>query len=455
MKLCDNYIEFIIALTEEFKKQNISYCIFKNYQDIDQKETGDFDFLISKKDRQRIRRIVINLSHFFGLKCTHRNKVWFDRYVLYNEAENDKLCYVTIDFFHRMEWWGLKIINTEKVIKWSKPFENYNYYVPDRGLEAFLVYIYPTISGGVLKDRYKPLIFENVTKNEFNIAFKSIFGPKITEKVIILLKAYQFKIPRLLLMRMRLKLFFKNLSEDFIGTFSFFVLNVIQAISNMLFPKGVWVALLGPDGCGKSTVSNVIKNSLERKIFGKIEIIHFRPSLLPSLSKLFTGVDSGSNPDIIKNPGVNKHSNSIVSFLRLLYYFIDYLLGFYIKVRTKLYREQLIIFDRYFYNFVVDPERSRVNLPYWLRLIFAFLVPSPDLIVFLHASENTIYKRKQELTMNQIESQLVRYGDFCRRFKHCRVVDAELPPEEVAARVEKLIFDEYLRKVGKGGYSEE
>lgn len=70
---------------------------------------------------------------------------------------------------------------------------------------------------------------------------------------------------------------------------------------------------------------------------------------------------------------------------------------------------QTYVFDRYAYDFIVDPHRSRLSLPNWVRRLFLRMIPQPDLVFFLDTSSVEIYGRKQELTLNEIERQLQAY----------------------------------------------
>jgi thymidylate kinase len=170
------------------------------------------------------------------------------------------------------------------------------------------------------------------------------------------------------------------------------------------------LAVLGPDGAGKTTFIQVLRErlaKLQAKDLETIEIRHFRPHLLPNINQLLTG-----KPEVISefnNPHSAPPAGKVSSFLRIGYYSLDYILGYWLKIRRHSIRGRTMIFDRYFYDFIVDPQRSRLSLPLWAVKIFLFFIPKPDLIIVLDASSSVIYSRKQELQPEEIDRQLSAY----------------------------------------------
>ena len=93
------------------------------------------------------------------------------------------------------------------------------------------------------------------------------------------------------------------------------------------------------------------------------------------------------------------------SLLRLFYYTIDYILGYYKLVKTKLFRRNIVIFDRYYTDVICDSRRSRIFLNYrflyWFGWVF---IPQLDYNILLTAEVDTILARKQELTEEGIQA---------------------------------------------------
>jgi thymidylate kinase len=171
-----------------------------------------------------------------------------------------------------------------------------------------------------------------------------------------------------------------------------------------------FLAVLGPDGVGKTTFIRELRKrlaDLQVKNEEAIQIEHFRPHLFPNIHELLTG-----KSEVIKdvnNPHSGVPAGMFSSFLRILYYSIDYILGYWFRLRRLMTKGQTFVFDRYAHDFIVDPHRSRLSLPAWVSDFFVLMIPKPDLVFVLGAHAVDIYRRKQELPPEEIERQLRAY----------------------------------------------
>ena len=82
-----------------------------------------------------------------------------------------------------------------------------------------------------------------------------------------------------------------------------------------------------------------------------------------------------SQKEKVAKPHESEPSGWIGSFFRLAYYTIDYVFGYWIKVRVSIAKQPcLFVFDRYFFDNIIDPRRSRLSLPTWVVQIFGLVV---------------------------------------------------------------------------------
>lgn len=173
---------------------------------------------------------------------------------------------------------------------------------------------------------------------------------------------------------------------------------------------GNFLVVLGPDGVGKTTLITGLHDQLallKNQELESIHLLHFRPHLLPNINQLLTG-----KAEVIgefNDPHSAPAAGQISSLFRIVYYSFDYIFGYWLKLRQKINSGHTIIFDRYFYDFIIDPRRSRLSLPEWLPRLFLLIIPKPDLVFVLDAPAYEIYKRKQELPLDEIERQLCAY----------------------------------------------
>ena len=113
-------------------------------------------------------------------------------------------------------------------------------------------------------------------------------------------------------------------------------------------------------------------------------------------------------------------------------------------LRNDVHYEKYTIFDRYVYDFLIDPKRSRISLPYWIRKIFVRFVIQPQIVFVLDAQVDTIFMRKQELSKEEIERQLNEFRKLVGMGKQFVEIDANKKPEEVCKQAIPIIIDSFM-----------
>lgn len=184
---------------------------------------------------------------------------------------------------------------------------------------------------------------------------------------------------------------------------------LIHTVQQLIFSKGMIITFSGVDGAGKSTVIENVQQELEKRLRKRVVVLRHRPSVLPILSAWTKGKAKAEQDAATTLPRQGKNSSSIGSLLRFAYYYTDYLLGqFYVYCRYVL-RGDVLLYDRYYFDFINDSKRSNIQLPKGLaRFGYNFLM-QPDYNFFLYADADTILARKQELDRNTIEQLTQQY----------------------------------------------
>jgi hypothetical protein len=86
------------------------------------------------------------------------------------------------------------------------------------------------------------------------------------------------------------------------------------------------------------------------------------------------------------------------------------------------------------YGYVVQPDTLKFHGPDLLALAVLRLLPSPHLIVNLTAPPHVIRARKQELTLPQIEQELLAWSTL--RVPNMQTLDATRPPDDIATEIQ-------------------
>lgn len=207
------------------------------------------------------------------------------------------------------------------------------------------------------------------------------------------------------------------------------------------YPVGICAALLSPDGGGKSSIFERINETCWGAFYG-ISRMYFRPHILKNpgmLNPLNPVPESSDNP----NPHGKKPNGLIKSLIRYFYYNVDYILGYNLLVRKKCIQKQLVVFDRYYYDYFVDMKRYRYSFPKWLPKAFSWSIPNPDIIFILDGTPEILYERKKELSLDEISRQIVEYRKIAQRYQNAVIINVDKTLDEVVRDVTHQIL---LRK---------
>ena len=219
-------------------------------------------------------------------------------------------------------------------------------------------------------------------------------------------------------------------------------------IHRIFEPTGLIVAILSPDGGGKSALSEAIRGRL-RQGFRGVRSIHWRPYLLPPPRKLLTP----STWHDSESPNYSPHSLSakskVNSIFRFWYYLADYFLGFFPKMLWPKIRTNLVISERYYYDFCIDTARFRLDIPHYLPWLFLPVVPRPDLLICLCGPPEVIYARKQEISFEEIIRQLHVTSCISKKLPYSHQISIDQPFNDEVSQVEDFIMgllEKRLRK---------
>lgn len=203
--------------------------------------------------------------------------------------------------------------------------------------------------------------------------------------------------------------------------------------------RGLYLIIVGPDGAGKSTIAAALMNSDGRSRTSLP--MHWRPEFLPRLGSLV-----GRAPGDPSTPHARPPRPALLSSLFLAYYWIDFFLGSWLKIRPLVRRGEVVVMERGWFDFAVDPRRYRLSVsPAVVRLV-GWLLPRPDLVLVLDAPDETLLRRKKELPGPELRRQMHLWRDFRFPGRTRKVViDAARPLREVVREARGAV--EHLRGI--------
>jgi thymidylate kinase len=177
----------------------------------------------------------------------------------------------------------------------------------------------------------------------------------------------------------------------------------MDTLKNSLNNKGFVITFSGVDGAGKSTVIENIAVRVEKQLRKKVVVLRHRPSVLPILSVWTKGKEKAHQDAIESLPRQGKNNSLLSSLFRFSYYYTDYILGQFVVYFKHIFRGHVVIYDRYYFDFINDSKRSNIELPKKLTVFCYRFLLKPKFNFFLFADADIILKRKQELSKITIE----------------------------------------------------
>ncbi|MEL1253535.1 hypothetical protein AAEO57_07110 [Flavobacterium sp. DGU38] len=203
----------------------------------------------------------------------------------------------------------------------------------------------------------------------------------------------------------------KELSRDKQNKGIYYLRNLVYYLYDKLFcsfSKGYVITFSGVDGAGKSTIIENVKNMVEKQLRKPVVILRHRPSVLPIISVLFRGKKAQESfENTLPHSGTNKSVFS--SLVRFAYYYADYFFGQFIILIKYTIRGYVVIYDRYYFDFIEDSKRSNLILSKKISFLGYKLLLKPKFNFFLFADAETILNRKKELDEKVINELTINY----------------------------------------------
>ncbi|MCJ7420411.1 hypothetical protein [Sphingomicrobium astaxanthinifaciens] len=215
---------------------------------------------------------------------------------------------------------------------------------------------------------------------------------------------------------------------------------IYRKIKNFIFPPGIYISIIGPDGAGKSTLVKALSEKMGVFCAGEHFIVqHWRPGVLRPLATFRRGVGS---PDGVSSRGSEVQSASgvtkarqISSLIRFIYYLGDYLVGYWFRTRPALVAEGVVICDRYVDDFVIAPaNRSNVFLPKTWKSVLAIIVPQPPIRFYLRGEPSLLHARKSEETLEELQYLVCAYDRHSAE-SDIEILDATKKPQNIVSQV--------------------
>ncbi len=402
----------------------IKYAILHGWQGLPEELLSDLDIVVAPESLYQIENRLLNIKKWRIVSFVQYEATGYRFDLLYSEAINLIGLDITLDFREQGRiWFSNKELLVRKRWKdfWvASPEVEFKYLLVKKILKESL----PLHSARRLKE----LITELGLKA--NAIAEDLLGRKWAERVMAWIKAEEWKTFEASMPTLKKILKRRKFLKEPLNPLRYWLPEIKRIWRRWRYPTGLFVAILGPDGAGKSTLIEHLERDLAGA-FRRTARFHLMPGIFRRRRY--------SSP--VTNPHGKPPRSWFASLLKLGYYLLDYTLGYWFKVRPALVRSTLVVFDRYYDDLLVDPRRYRYGGPMRLARWLRRFIPRPELWLILDVPEEEILRRKQEVPLEEIRRQRERYRCLAAELQNAVLLDGRQPPERLAREAEEVVLE--------------
>lgn len=387
-----------IILTKIFDSLNrskLQYCVLRNYKSLPMSLDGsDLDLAVLQTELSTIAQLIIGIADNYGGK-TIIDYTSSGRIMRFLGCYEGEWWGMAIDLFSKMEYKGVEYISTESIISRAVDYNSIKV-SPDYDAEITAL-IKELLSNGKTRKTYladAKLAYANHGEKCLELLNNNFDVDVIDDFRKVLVDAKDNQVTSIVI-----KLRHSVINRDWLKNLPTRIRNFAMRSRRLFNPIGSSIAVLGTDGSGKKMMISAITPVLETALHSKIQYEHLRPNWLPALK-----LDNSKS----------KPSRLVGSLVRLSYYTLDYTMGYWIRIYPKLIkRPHLCIFERYYYDFFLEPSRMHIALPQWMIRVAFFAVPQPRLIFCLGSDPQITLARNPETSLEEVARLNQQLKNLC------------------------------------------
>lgn len=208
-----------------------------------------------------------------------------------------------------------------------------------------------------------------------------------------------------------------------------------------------FVALVGPDGCGKTTIADAIAAHFDHRPLCSLMRIHsdfpgairLRDIYKRVLALFGKKIEFRPEPPAgTKGMGMKPPLGRLRSMFYVLYYGINLAMGRIALFRWRTF-SGLLLADRYYYDYYY--MRGHVKCPKWWKDMVGMIVPKPDMVFALERPAEEIYRQKPELEVEEIKRQQMAIRKYLGNNKRAFFIDASNGIDDAVNKVNAKIED--------------
>lgn len=386
---------FLQALFRLLDDCDVRYCLLNSWESIPADLSGDLDIAVYPSDQPKLASVFRNLRElgYRPIQCFNYFKNAYYFVFCWFQDSTPKFVALDVIFEHRRS--GLILASGETLLVGRRRCAGF--WVASR--ETYFAYLLAkqTWKGRASSSQAHRLerLVNNLGQPEAERIAGEIFLGRWKERVVA--ACADGTIDRVL-REVRRQPWCTGLVRHQLNLIRYLFGEARRIVRRWFQPTGLLLAVLGPDGAGKSTLTGQLRVTFDRA-FRQSRCFHWRPEVFAA---------PGYKPPS-SDPHAKPPRGTWSSMVFLAAFFLDYWVGYTLVIRSLLARSGFVLFDRYFHDVQADTRRYRYGGPAWLPRLLPHLVPSPDLTILLDSDEDVILTRKNELQLEEMRRQLQVY----------------------------------------------
>jgi len=411
-----SFSDFAGQLFAKLTDLRVRYCVLHSYENLPEAPASDLDIAIGEGELRRLPEVIsaLDARGYQAVQCL--NYAVGGYYFVFAWTMGSTVRTAALDFISEHREGNLILTSSDELVRGRRPLRDF--WIPSAAAE-YRYLLAKKVLKGRLPTRQALRLTElaiELGPDEARHVCERLFGPQWGALAAEASSAGT--VASDLLGPLKLRLWTRVLTRQPWMPLWYQITDLPRKVARLTHPTGFLVAVLGPDGAGKSTLIESVGQQLDG-VFRSRHVFHWRPKLL---------LPDRSGP--VSNPHGRSRFGMTRSLVHLAGHFTDYHVGFALRIWPLLAHSGLVLFDRYFYDLAADPKRYRYGGPARLPEILSKLVPRPALMLVLDAPEETLLNRKRETTADEIRFERERYGRLVDR-GFARRIDASRRPEVV------------------------
>jgi thymidylate kinase len=319
--------------------------------------------------------------------------------------------FLSIDAIHELSRKGVKFMEIEEVLR-NRVQVNHHFRFALADDYQYCQAFY-TLNGADVDEKYHPIFEKGFDSQNLTLTIRHLqmlAGEGTAD-------AFRFSVDK----QIQLKKFIKKFNRNPFTLVGRKLKYYQDFLTTAMFHRGKVITFSGVDGAGKTTVIDIVSKRLKNKYRKDIVLLRHRPGVLPILSTIKHGSKAKAEQHAsVTLPRQGNNKSKLSSMMRFCYYFLDYQIGQVYVYFKYVLRGKVVVYDRYYFDFINDAKRSNINLNRnFIKSLYRFIY-KPDVNFYLFNDAETILSRKAELSAQDINQMNEKYQDLFSEYQQSR-----------------------------------